>query len=440
MKKLSAFLAGVSLGSLTLLAGCNGSKDGPNGAAYQQAVTGYNPNAVPAATGAGGTANPSGLKGGTKTGSGGTTGTGGGTTPGSTAGGGAGASNWLYVADSNDTITTFKVDPATGAISGAADTALPTGFGPMGMAVDPTGSILFVTGVGGQTPAGQLLPIAISNGTLTVGTPAKTASPLPFGVCVDPASESVFTADFNAATTAGQQPPPGTCSGFTYAPSSGALTPGNPASQTLLSNPAAVCMDPKGSYIFAALAGGAVQIINVTGGQMQASAQPQGLNLTPAHQCNAILLVGATLVVGNVDDTLSCFDLSSQTQTQTDVTLHTGGTAKAFVSSLAVDPSGAYVVSANGGTAGGGKGTDDVTLLSVGKSGLTVVGSSTALAGSNPSAVVFNGAGGFCYVANTGTATVDVFQVAATGLTPVTGSPFALPQGDQAPFGIAVSK
>jgi 6-phosphogluconolactonase (cycloisomerase 2 family) len=448
------------VGSLAFpsMLGCNGSSDGPNGAAYtaqQRALAGNLPQG---ATSPGSTSAPKG--GGTAPStSGSTTTPGGSTTPGGTtppATTGGGATNFVYVANATDSISTFAADPSTGALTAQADVATPAGFGPFWLAVDPTGSILFCSGIGGQTPAGAVLPLSIASGVLTPGAPVNTASVQPFGLAVDPVSEFVYTADFNnftppASSTA--TPPGGTISAFSYATGTGALTAGTPASATGGPAPSAIVVDPQGANVFVALAAAAaIQVIPLQNGALNApSGGLSGLQMSPQHQCNSLAIdkAGATLYVGNADDTISVFDFSSITSastppTQTDVNVHATPLAnQAFVSALAIDSTGKFLVSANGGTAASPQGgTDDVSMFTISPShgALTLVQTTPAVATSTPSGAIFNSGLGVCYVTNSGTATVSAYNVTSTGIVEMTGSPFALPSGDQGPMGIAVSK
>ena len=55
-------------------------------------------------------------------------------------------------------------------------------------------------------------------------------------------------------------------------------------------------------------------------------------------------------------------------------------------------------------------------------------------------ACAFEAGGKFAYFADYGAAAVRAYQVSATAVTPVAGSPFAMPQGGDSPYGIAAGE
>jgi 6-phosphogluconolactonase (cycloisomerase 2 family) len=89
---------------------------------------------------------------------------------------------------------------------------------------------------------------------------------------------------------------------------------------------------------------------------------------------------------------------------------------------IAVDPSGQFVLTANGSA-------NTVSVFRIGSTGtLTEVAGSPFAAGSNPSAIVVAG-DQYVYAANTAGSSVSAYSLNTTSgaLTPVAGSPFATP-------------
>jgi DNA-binding beta-propeller fold protein YncE len=115
----------------------------------------------------------------------------------------------------------------------------------------------------------------------------------------------------------------------------------------------------------------------------------------------------------------------------------------AKVQSLAIDPTGSYIVTANGTS-------DDVSMLSVSRSStapaivLTLTGTPYSIASATaavaPVSVTYNANGMTVYVANSAANSISALIVNSTGLAPLPGSPFALPAGDTTPCAVAVSQ
>jgi DNA-binding beta-propeller fold protein YncE len=98
---------------------------------------------------------------------------------------------------------------------------LPTGTKPQGIAIDPTGSFLYVSNSGDGTVSAYT--INATSGALTVvpGSPftaSGTASTItPTALAIDPSSQYLYVANGDA----------GTISVFTITPVTGVLIPGN---------------------------------------------------------------------------------------------------------------------------------------------------------------------------------------------------------------------
>jgi hypothetical protein len=354
-------------------------------------------------------------------------------------------SNWLYVANAgNDAITTFRLD-STGIPSAPADTQLmanpplPGGgiFHVVSITTDPSGQFLICAGnqtravlVGGNLPA--VLPIQLASGTLTPGTAVTGKAGVSIGV--------VATANVVIAVTSASQ---GTLDSYTYATPGGAVTAGTSMQQGTSGPPAAAVIDPTATYVYCVnpidQTAQAFPIDTggfITGGVMLPAAIP-----TPARaQALVIDPFGYNIFLGNSDGTISSFQIASPGQLAAGVTSipvePTGAAANASIQSIAIDPTGTYLVTANGPSG-------DVSLLQIAATGITLVGKPYATPNAAidlPASVAFNQGGNVVYVANAGTSTISALALTSAGLAPLPGSPFALPAGDTVPASLAVSQ
>ncbi|HZV01923.1 MAG TPA: beta-propeller fold lactonase family protein [Planctomycetota bacterium] len=411
----------LAAGAVALAFGCNGSSGGSN--------TSSGRSTAPVTSKTVGT-----VTSGTKTGTGTVTS---GTTVKTTT---PTASNFLYVTNfASSTITTFDLDGKTGVPTLAAtpDTSLPAGFGPIAIAVDPTGKIAWCTGDGTvNAMSNQVMPLDISGGKLTAGTATATTSPWPVAIAVNPKLTAIYTADENPAQSSG------TVSMFVYTAGTGAIQAGGSANCGTLSGPVGVACDPTGSWLFVSDRNDqGVQSIPLTNGVLgtpgalvtngSTNGGPYPIVVNPA---------GTFLWTGNTDGTISTYPLTNGNLGTATTTPATNSTTAAYPQSLALDPAGKTLVSANGGSALGG-GSDDVAAFSIGASGTpTLLGSPVMISGACPAGVVFNQSGTVVYAANYGNNTISAFTVSATGLTAISGSPYAIPATDSGPIGVAVTR
>jgi len=448
--RVSVAVAGI----VALGVGCNGSSSGPNGSSYLSYLNGGPASSVAA----GGTTNPGSTTGGGTTGGGttggGTTGggtTGGGTTGGGTTGGGttSGTAMWLYVANQgSNNITTFKIDGTSGVASGPNDTAMPTGFQPFWLCTDPTGFTLFATGIASN----QVLGIAIQGGKLTLGTPAATSSTAPAPVAVTADRGNIYVADANISAT-GTAGANGVVESFAYS-SSAITSPSTPLTVGTAGGPTACVIDATGTFLYVAM-GADNQIVSVpvTSGVMgtpnpgvtcaaaaasgAAQAGPISIAIDPA---------GANVFAGNTDGTITPFAVSNGALTAGAAVNATSSTTAAAVPlGLAVDSTGTFLASANGGAVSviqGSAGSDDVSVFSINAGAISMIGSSWGKAGTAPGAVIFHPTVAVLYCSNQGNNTIGCFNVASSiGLTPLSGAgTVALPANDTVPSGLAVAK
>jgi len=361
-------------------------------------------------------------------------------------------SNWLYVATGGNgapsTVTTFKVDTTDGTLSAPTDTPMnqPTTYGvaPRAIVVDESASELFITDVGAGAPAGGIIPAPFKNGVLMPGAWLATTNAVPSNAAVDSASKMVYTANygtFGMGAAGFIFTGPGSVSAYGYG---SAFAPASPASIAVEDGPSGICLDPTGNGTLYVCCLGytvppsstAIYAIPLGAGGALPTTAPTSIPLSPGHACYSMTInsSGTVLYMGTGDDVVTVLTLANGAWTQTDVAAHDPIQPNTTLRGIALDPSGSYLATAN-------YDTDDATLFSVAASGaIARITSTTPIAGSLPTAVVFNGDGTVCYVAETWTNEIGAYSVSAKGMTPLAGSPFALPNGDQLPGGLAVSK
>jgi 6-phosphogluconolactonase (cycloisomerase 2 family) len=373
------------------------------------------------------------------------------------------SSNYLYVANTgDDTITTFALDPKTGAPSNPTDTQLVVPTTRMGastfqvstLVVDPTSSILFAAGyttaaILRPTNPGAIEPIQIAKGMLTPGQWVQASNDPVTAVAIDPASDVVFTLNAGTTNTPGGITTAGGIMAFTYTNVTGIPTQQVSVSMGTAGPPTAAAIDSSGTFMY---------YVNPSDGKLGALGVDSGgfvvgptfpITMT-ANPANVLVLdpKGEFVCTGNVDGTVALYAITAPGTTAavgTGVSAEPAGSLlSASIQAIAIDPTGTYVVTANGPS-------DDVSLLVVtrGASGpsLALAGSPYALAtpgvagaATTPSAVVFNANGQVVYVANSGANNISALSVSRSGLTALPGSPFSLPANDTTPMSLAVSQ
>jgi 6-phosphogluconolactonase len=279
----------------------------------------------------------------------------------------------------SNNVSGYTIDPSTGALTAIAS-PFPAGTFPVSVAVDPSGKFAYVANTGqiGQNGSVSGYTINQSSGALTPIGPAVTAGINPESVAVDPSGKFVYVANFGTALSV--SPSPGTVSGYTIDPTTGALAPitGSPFAAGNGAN--FVAVDPRGKFAY---------------------------------------------VANSVDDTVSGYTIDPTTGALMPFTSSPVSTTSPF--SVAVDPSGkfAYVANfTNSGTVSG-------FTIDPASGALTPFTSSPVSAGAEPDRLAVDPSGKFVYVGNfsssTAPSTVSGFTInPATGaLAPITGSPFA---------------
>lgn len=280
---------------------------------------------------------------------------------------------------------------------------IPTGADPMGMAIDSTGSFLFVANHGSSG-----IPCDIAN---TTTTPALNCS------------LSVYTIDptGGALSEVKQQQPP--CSPTQVAP---CPLPTFPLTPNALAT--------SGKMLFVAMTNAGVGSISTY--MFNATAQNSGPPICPMGSGCLQSPAASTIAAGTnptamtmdsqgkflfvtdpVANTVAVFSIASSGQlTAVGSPAPTGTTPV----SVWVTPNGKFLFTAN-------QGSNDVSGFSLDSSGaLTSLSGFPVAAGTSPSSVTTDKAGSFLFVANRDSNTISVFSVSGSGgLKQVTDSPFA---------------
>jgi 6-phosphogluconolactonase (cycloisomerase 2 family) len=152
---------------------------------------------------------------------------------------------------------------------------------PNSIVVDPTGRYVYVANSGtGGPPGGTVSQFTIGvGGVLTPMTPATVATGSnPAGIAVDPTGSYVYVANYgqNAGTTVSQ---------YTISQTNGSLTPMNPPVVTLLNGtgPFSITVDPTGQYAYTAnRTTGNISLLTITPPGTPAAGSLTPIGSTPA--------------------------------------------------------------------------------------------------------------------------------------------------------------
>jgi 6-phosphogluconolactonase (cycloisomerase 2 family) len=274
---------------------------------------------------------------------------------------------FVYVGNvGSSNISTYTVDPTTGALTSTG--TVPTGAGsvPEAVAIDPSGQFFYVADEGNNVVLAYTID-AVTGALTAVGAPIGAGS-LPDSIIVDPSGRFVYVTNIGDRTV----------SAYSIDASSGALTP-VPGSPIVSGNePNALAVDPLYQYLF---------VSNIGDGTVS------GFAIDGSSGALATLS-GSPFPVGSAPG------------------------------SLTVDSSGTllYVANSGDGTLSGFQISTTTGNLSA------LAGSPFVTGGGEPLAVVIDPSNQFLYVTN-GAApnanSISAFTMLSTGaLTPVPGSPF----------------
>ena len=291
---------------------------------------------------------------------------------------------FVYVANHNsDDLSAYVVDAGTGTLSPIDGSPFATGYGPLGVAIDPSGKFAYVA---------------------------------------------------NNGTVSGK---PGSVSAFTINPRSGALTPVQGSPFAAGSNPLAVAVSPTEKYLYVVnFASGNLSIFTInarTGSLKQIKQSPRRTHVSPTAEAidptgNWIYVTHEGKFPWQDDGAIAGYTISTHSGALRKLKGRNEGTDYLPVS-VTIDPSGKFVYVAN--FAG-----QTVTAYAIGASTgtLSPVQGSPFYTDYNPGGVAIDPNGSFAYVV--ADLDVDAYTITSDGaLTPVEGSPFA---GGYEPDGAAV--
>jgi 6-phosphogluconolactonase (cycloisomerase 2 family) len=261
---------------------------------------------------------------------------------------------FLYIGhQGSDDVAAFNVDTTTGALT-AIGIPVPTGGADAnGLAVDPSGRFAYAGNVDGANPgtlANQTISTFAINPTsgaiATVGAPVQSGGLQPFSPAVDPSGRFLYTANFNSANV----------SAFRINPATGALAAitGQPFSVTAASGPFSLAVSPSGRFVYVAnkstsnvsvfaISLGDGSLSQISGSPYPAGAGPRSIAAHPS---------GRFVYVDNENDsTVHAYQVDPSTGVLTLVTgspFAVGGGPRP----LTVDPSGRFLYVARTGAAG----------------------------------------------------------------------------------------
>ena len=298
------------------------------------------------------------------------------------------------------TVATYAIDSTTGALS-VVGSPVSTGTGtypaPRGVAVDPSGKFAYVTNVYGDTVVTYEVNSATGalTAVLSISTPAGAE---PLGVVVDPAGKFVYIAE-----TRGER-----IASYSINSATGALTYAyHSGNSNKMYN---LAMNPSGNYVYTTSGfEGFVSAfgINRTTGELVLL---DNWRPSPVMSVNGIAVDPngkyAYIAAGDGDERapdggLFTFSINASTGAQQGSLNATNGEAQALV----VDPTGKflYVTSNN---------TVIAYVINSTTGALTTIGSPLNLGvNSSPRGITVDRGGKFVYVANSGTNTIAAFAI-----------------------------
>lgn len=346
-----------------------------------------------------------------------------------------GQTNFVYVANSAGSSTTVSAlvsDPSTGALTSLTLSPY-NGGGGFAVKAEPAGKYLYVTG------SGDISAFSIDAGTGGLTPTTMATFPVDPGVdaiAIDPTGKFLYAVSQLSVNLYS----------FSIDSTTGALTQLSTSpiqiDATRISS-SAIAIDPSGKFLFASAedsltAGVYVFSRDLTTGALTSVGAPvtvdhgaHDMATDPAGKFVLVPATGSSTLFG----TLTVFSLNTATGALTLVgsPTHTGPDP----SSIAIDPSGKYVYTAN---------TGDVTIsaftLDSTSGALTAVGSPISSGGvgtiNGPTGIAVESSGSFVYVCNASN-DISVFKIGTGGaLSAISGSPF--PDKGNGPHGIAVVK
>lgn len=307
--------------------------------------------------------------------------------------------------------TLFAVSPSAGqvasySISGgsisAAGSPVSAGSTPVAVAVGPSNKFLYAANYGSNTISTFTVQ---SNGTLASTSTTTTTGLRPISMVTDSSGKYLYTVD-----QAGQS-----LSAFSIDSSSGALTTlGGP--YALGFTPSALTLSPSGDFLFVA-AQGYVLVFTVSSGvpsfvtYYSAAIYPTSLVVDPSEKY---------LYISDIyNNTIDAFTIGSG-GTLSLISGSPFSTSGGQPQSLAIDSSGAFLLSAN-------HSTDNVSVLKIDSStgALSLVSGAPFAAGSGPAFVVCDKSNKV-FVSNQTSNNVSTFSLSSDGTLILSGTSDAL--------------
>jgi len=175
------------------------------------------------------------------------------------------AGGYLYVANiGSNNISVFSIDSSSGALTQVPNSPFGVGLPPVNLKVTPSGDYLYVTASGGQVgDDGSIVAFSASAGVLTNLGTVSSAGLNPNGLAVEPSGSNVFVANTGSGTIAIF------AIGATGTPPGSLSISGNPIATTPNIAPVSLIFDPAGAYLYVADQGSsnvAVYLIDSTTG------------------------------------------------------------------------------------------------------------------------------------------------------------------------------
>ncbi|MGA8270834.1 MAG: beta-propeller fold lactonase family protein [Candidatus Sulfotelmatobacter sp.] len=276
------------------------------------------------------------------------------------------ANHYVYATiPATSQLMVFREDPYSGVLTQLAESPYTVGSGAQSVVVHPSGKYLYVANPGqGENDVSQF--DINSDGTVTEVTPRMPTGSLPILLSMDPAGNYLYVA--NALSN--------NISVFSIASGTGVLSPVTGSPFLINLSAKSMQISPSGNFLY-----------------VSASSSPTGIIAVFSVEAGVL----SSIPIGQTP------------------------TADNSPSSIAIDPTGSYLYTAN--TA-----ANSISVYSIASSGtLTQVAQSPlADAFQHPVAVIVDPKGGFLYVANQGSNNIGTYSITSgTGFpVVVTDSPF----------------
>jgi 6-phosphogluconolactonase len=333
------------------------------------------------------------------------------------------ATVYAYATNFNaGTVSQYKIDP-TGALAALTPATVAAGASPFSVSAEPSGEFVYVANYNANTVSQYAIGIGAGGVLSPVGTGAVMTGSHPNGVTIDPANKHAYVANFGDDTvsqynidTTGALAPMSTPTVPTGSfPASIVISPNGKYAYVA----DFACAGPG-----CAAAQGTVSQYTVGADGALTPMSPAAVNTGSAmSQPNSLIVdpTSAYLYVANAgDSTVSQFNIgTSGALTLAGAPVATGGT---YPFSVTVDPTGKYVYVANTGSVPNTPvvaGT--ISQFAIGALGvLTAIAPGSVAAGLGVSSVTVDPTGAYAYATNRGESSLSQYTIGLNGaLTPM---------------------